>query len=148
MGWSSGGAAGGGGGLNIPEVVSLLASSNVVAWTDMPAALTDFLGITNTTVRHKLDLTAATQVRLVARMATAGSVNAELRMQYSTDESTWLYMDGSTGPLVNVGAAGTRAGSWVNLVAGAKADVFLRLQGINGDGVADPQFGDVTLQVK
>jgi hypothetical protein len=36
----------------------------------------------------------------------------------------------------------------VNLVAAAKADVFLRIVGRSGDGSADPAFGQISIQVK
>lgn len=119
-------------------------------WTNMPAALGEYpSSLTAGFARAKTDLSGATQARLVAQLSVAGSTNAELRGQYSTDNgSNWLYLDGSTGPLVNLSATGMRTGAWVNLAAGAKADVLLRIVGINGDGVVDPAFAMVQLQVK
>lgn len=114
----------------------------------MPLALTEWNG--STAGRIKADLTNATQARLILRMgATPGISGAELRAQYSTDESSWSYLDGAAGPACAVNVASvTVVSGWVNLVAGAKADVFLRIIGINGDGGTAPTFGNFSLQVR
>jgi len=38
--------------------------------------------------------------------------------------------------------------SWIDLAAGAKADVFITLDGSGGDGVLDPAFGNIYAQFK
>jgi hypothetical protein len=78
----------------------------------------------------------------------AGPPPAKLRAQYSTDQSSWNYLDGSSGPSVNEDTTGLQVSSWVNLAAGAKADVFLRIVGLDGDGSTDPFFGRLDIQVK
>jgi len=128
----------------IPFRISLATSG---AWT-MPLALTEWNG--STAGRIKADLTNATQARLIMRMgATPGTAGGELRAQYSTNESVWDYLDGVSGPACSVAVASTTVVSaWVTIAAGAKADVFLRMIGINGDGVAGPTFGNFSLQVR
>jgi hypothetical protein len=132
----------------IPATIPVRAAYSTQSWTSMPAALTEFNG--NTQGRIKVDLTNATQARLVVHMmSTAGAASAELRAQYSTDASVWNYLDGATGPAAAINVASTTvAGAWVNLVAGAKADVFLRVVGMNGDGIISPSFGSISVQVK
>ena len=115
-------------------------------WTNQPAALTELFGLT--TGRTRADLTVSSQVRIEVNVAQAGTASAAIRMQYSTDQASWNYLDGGTGPSVTVNTTGLKVSPWVNLAAGAKADVYLRVVGINGDGVADPSFGDITLQVR
>ncbi len=114
-------------------------------WPKQPAALTEFLGKTD--LRSKIDLSGATKARLVAHVITAGAATAALRVQYSTNEIDWYYLDGDSGPSVAINATGTRASSWVDLTAAAKADVFIRLVGINGDAVAKPTFALIALQL-
>lgn len=119
-----------------------------VTWTDMPAAVVEFPGVGNR-ARTVAVLTAVTQARLVATMNVAGAAGAELRVQYSTDSGgAWNYLDGATGPSVTIDATGLRVGSWVALASGAKADVWLRVVGAGGDNAVDPQFGNVSLQVR
>jgi len=132
----------------IPLTIPIRAAYSTQAWTSMPAALTEFNA--NTQGRIKSDLTSATQARIVVKtMSTPGSAGSELRAQYSTDESSWNYLDGATGPSTAITAANTTLVSgWVNLVSGAKADVFLRIVGINGDGVTSPSFGSINVQVR
>jgi hypothetical protein len=116
------------------------------AWTNQPPALTELFG--STIGRNKADLTASAQVRLLCDVAQAGAATAAIRVQYSTDQASWNYLDGATGPSVNLNTTGLKVSSWVNLAAGAKADVFLRVVGVNGDGTADPGFANILLQVK
>jgi polyphosphate kinase 2 (PPK2 family) len=109
----------------------------------MPAALTEFRGVLNT--RTRLDLTTATQSRVIARVGAAPAANAKIKIQYSTDDSTWYDLCSVTMPAT---ANLTNVGPWTNVPADAKADVFLRVVGIDGNGTADPTFGLITLGVK
>jgi hypothetical protein len=115
-------------------------------WTNQPAPLTELFG--STIGRSKADFSASAQVRLLCDVAQAGAATAAIRVQYSTDQASWNYLDGATGPSVNLTTTGLKVSSWVNLAAGAKADVFLRVVGVNGDGTADPGFASILLQVK
>ncbi len=72
-----------------------------------------------------------------------------IRLQYSTDRTTWAYIDGATGPAVAIDAAANpEVSGWVTLAAGAKADVYIRIVGIGGDGVVDPTFGTIIVQYR
>lgn len=122
-------------------------STENTTWVNQPSAVTEFLG--QTYLRTKLDLTGKTQVRLTARVLTVGNTNAQLRLQWSTDESTWYYFsDVGVNPYVLIDSLGTNVSSWVSMQENAKDDVFIRLVGANGDGVKDPQFGLITCQFK
>ncbi len=135
--------------LSPPFVVTLLAQHGAVAFTNIPAALTEWNGANRT--RTKLDLTSSREARVTAAVTTAANAAAEIRIQYATDgdaQATWAYLDGGSGPLVNIGAVGGRASGWVALAATAKADVWIRVVSINGDGAADPIVGLITLQLR
>jgi hypothetical protein len=116
------------------------------SWTNQPAGLTELFG--TTAGRLKVDITASTQVRLLSNVETAGAATAAIRVQYSTDQASWNYLDGGSGPSVGINTTGLKVSGWVSLAAGAKADVFLRVVGINGDATADPGFSSIILQVK
>lgn len=45
-------------------------------------------------------------------------------------------------------ASGLQVSAWLSLGAPAKADVWLRAVGINGDGLTDPQIGNIILEVR
>ena len=133
----------------MPVVVSFVDDVTAAAWTNQPSSLTELLG--TTTNRTKYDLTNVTQARIVVNLsAVSASSGAELRVQYSTDQSTWNYLDGGTGPSVNVGSgsAGLKVSSFVNLVVGAKADVYLRVVGVANNSSGDPAFTRVEAQIK
>lgn len=132
----------------IPAPISLplIAQGTAVTWTAMPAAETEFNG--STRQRIWADLTHANEVRLVARVPTTGAAGSQLKVQYSTDNgSTWA-ADLLSIPIDVVGTAANAKSAWTALPLGAKADVLLRLVGTGGDGVANPSFGVVSLQVR
>lgn len=118
-----------------------------VTWTDQPAALTELFGLNDR--RCKYDLTQFTEARLIANVETIGGGTASLRAEFSTtDGGTYAALDNTTGPNVSILTAGTIVSSYVSLTASAKADVFLRIIGIDGDAAADPVIGNVYLQVR
>ena len=121
-----------------PYVVTLVGASTT--WTNMPSAATEFMG----TPRTKYDLTNADNVRIVANVGVIGNTGATLKIQYSTDETNWFDLTGT----VTVDVLNTRVGAWVAVPAGAKGDVFVRILGAGGNGVIDPQFRLVQLQVQ
>jgi hypothetical protein len=118
-------------------------TGSTFAWANQPAALTEFLGSVN--YRRFLDLSNAAQARIVVRVATAGAAGSQLRLQYSTDGGTnWA----DAGPSVGIATAGLGAGTWSNLVAGAKADAQFRIAGSGGDGVVNPSFYLVEIETR
>lgn len=120
-------------------------------WTNMPAAATELFGFGagNERYRTKFDLTDYTEFRVVARVYAAGATNAILGAAYATTEGTWLNLGATlaTGG-VSIASAGTKVGTWSAIAAGAKGDVFLTILGDDGDGTADPRFGNVSVQVR
>jgi hypothetical protein len=117
-----------------------------VTWVSMPAALTELLG--QMRFRTKYDLTNATQARVAVTVLIAGAATASICAQYSTDQVTWAYLNGGTEPCATINATGVRTSAFVNLAAAAKADVFLRIVGRNGNGALGPSFGQISIQVK
>ena len=118
-------------------------------WTNMPAAVTEFIGDTNR--RVNVDLTGTAEARLSLRTGgVAAPANGKLAVQYSTDSgSTWAYLDASSGPSCLCDSASTNAvGSWVTVAAAAKTDTLLRIVGSGGNGTADPVFTRIQLETK
>lgn len=143
--WTS--AAASGGALHMVIPFSIGASS----WSNMPAAATFFLGIATSL---KVDLTGFTQVRIGFHIgSTAGYAGSKLIARYSTS-FTVTASDPSDIGATEVSAAldgstNTYAvSSWVNLAAGAKADVWVCIIGTGGDGAIDPQIRWCTLEFK
>lgn len=129
------------------QTVPLVTPVAPLTWAAQPAAVTEFLGLTLHRVAH--DLSRATQARLSVLISTIGATGAALRAQYSLNSGgAWAGLDGGTGPSVTIDALGLRVGSWVSLEAAAKADVWLRLVGVGGDGFIGPIFGTVSLELR
>ena len=129
----------------VTETVTMLADGASVTWLRQLADLTEFLGLTQH--RTKKYLAFANEVRLIVNVTAAGAnTPAKIRAQYSTDQNTWYYLDGSSGPSVDISGAGLKVSDWVDLASGAKGDVFLCIVGIDGDGNADPKFGSIFLE--
>lgn len=125
-------------------IQNVLIKGTKTIWTDMPAALTEL----DSGWRARADLTKFNQVRLFVGISVAGSASAKVRGQYSTDLTTWYYLDGSTGPSVSIAGGGLNESAWADLVSGARADVYFRWVGIDGDGAADPEIGRIELQFR
>lgn len=116
-------------------------------WTNQPAALTEIFG--GTIGRLKALLNDYSEVRLHVNVLGAGAATpAKIRGQYSTDDSTYAYFDGSSEPSVDISSTGRKVSSWIPLPAAAKADVFLRVVGIDGDAAADPSFGIIAFEFR
>lgn len=123
----------------------LIFNSEARRWSNQPAALTEFMGETNR--RNKYDLSNFSMARLTAFIYIfTGAAGAVIAVQYSTDQTIWDYLDGVSGPSVNVGSLGLQVSSYVDIVSAAKTDVFLRIVGSGGNGVAGPEFTIVSLQ--
>lgn len=142
----------GGGGASAPAlVVPILNQLAAAAWTNMPVAETFFAG----SHRHatQVDLTDFTQVRLVVnKQATAGAANsiifAKYRATFDATVGNWSAI-GTSAVSVAVNVQNTvLASAWVDLAAGARADVLVCCAGASGDGVLDPQFGAISLQFR
>jgi hypothetical protein len=132
----------------LSDITMMTPANANAAWTNQPAAVTEIFG----TNRHRvyMDMTNATQARIVANIETANAVaGAVLCLQYSTDGSAWTNLDGSTGACIALGTTGTITSSWFNITAGAKGDYRLRLAGSTGGiSTGDPAFGAIHAQFK
>jgi len=136
----------------MPLAIPVLAA---LVWTNMPAALSFWLS--SATVAKdvlRADLTGYTQVRLrVNKQGTAGAAASKLILRYKASPFTQVvanYSDiGASEVSVAVNVTNTYLETaWINLVAGAKADVFIALLGSGGDGALDPAFGYVHAEFK
>lgn len=134
-----------------PLILTFLADAAAFTWTNMPVADT----LLNASHRHvqKADLTNYTQVRFIVNKQTvAGASGAKLILRYATTFQT------TPGGYSAIGASAVEVAvnvqnsildtGWINLVAGAKADVFLAIVGTAGDATLDPQFGTIVAQFK
>lgn len=80
----------------ITSTITILAEDTSKAWTNMTTGEVEFLDGT-TFHRINTDLTEAIQARIVTNLTSAcQSGTCELRIDYSTDNSTWLQL-GSVG---------------------------------------------------
>lgn len=144
-------AGGSGGVLRVVFATPVLAA---LVWTNMPAALS-FLFSTASVGKEiqKVDLTNFTQCRLlVNKQGTAGVAGSKLILRYRTafNQTVANYSDIGTSEVsvaVNVQNAFLDTG-WINIVAGAKADVFIAVLGSGGDGALDPAFGPIVAEFK
>ena len=106
------------------------------AITATPPSNISFYNSSNVYVT-KMDLTGKKRARLLARVTSAGIGTAVLRVRYATTftttASSYLTM-GSSEIEVGLSATGFVDSGWINLVAGAKADVFIALLTNGGDG--------------
>lgn len=118
-----------------------------LAWTNMPAAETELVG--SSYDRKRVNLTGAVQYRIVINQAVAGYAGADLNAEYSINGTNWYNLDtGGTGECDVGTGTGVKVGAWTNIVVGAKTEVWLRLVGKQGDGIADPAWRQTSIQFK
>jgi len=117
-----------------------------VIWNNQPAALTEIFG--NQRRRTKVNLSNMNQVRLIVNVGVTGAAGSNISAQYSSDQTTWFYLNGSSGPTVNIDSIGLKISSYTNIASASKTDIFLRLVGANGNETADPILGLITLQFR
>lgn len=111
-----------------------------------------FLGNSNRNIT-KIDLTHYTQVRLITRVVTNSAsantprVYAEYHTSFTTTVGTFSDI-GSSAVNCSLASTGVIDSGWIDLVAGAKADVFVTVLQNGGDGAADPAVGGVYLHFR
>jgi hypothetical protein len=132
---------------DIPIIVT--PSSAAVIWTNMPAALTEFLGLT--IHRTRAHLGARTQAQLIANVQTAGVAGSGLRVEASLNNGVaWRALEASpaVGPQVAIDAVGVVSSTAITIDAAVRKDVLLRVVGGGGNGIIDPAFGTILLRVR
>jgi hypothetical protein len=122
------------------------APGTAVGWTDMPAAVTEFVG--GNTRRFSVDLSRCRKFKInVEEGSPLGIAAAKLGLQYSTDAgSTWKSLDGdvldaqSLAFLTGLSTTGFKNSPEGTITPAARGQVLIRIIGSDGDGVADPTF--------
>lgn len=120
-------------------------------WTNQPAAVDFLCGSFRNVI--KADVAGFTHVRLVGvKRTVAANAGAKLYLRYHTSFTTTAATYAAIGVsstdcevAIDVTDSYLDSG-WVELISGARADVFLALVGDGGDGVIDPQFGNLSAQ--
>ena len=113
-----------------------------LSWALMPAAETEFLGLT--IYRVKAALTYYSEARVVVNVSTVGVAGAKMKVQYSLDAAAWSDLTQTAA----VDALGVAVSAWAAFAEAARADVFLRPVGLDGDGIVSPAFGSMILEVR
>lgn len=131
---------------HVPMHYLLAAGDGLTVHTNLVAAYAEVLA---PRTRTRIDLTRASEVRLAASQGAVG-VTGRLRLEYSTDQTTWLAAAAAGQVDLAFGTTANRAivGAWTALAAGAKADVWVRLMVGAGNTTEDPSWYGVELQVR
>jgi hypothetical protein len=144
------GPPGEGGGSGPHMYVQVVSDETTLILTNQAAAQQFLMNTTRYSMN--LDLTKFSKVRLNAyKDATAGAANAKLTVIYkagawSATIGNWSDIGVSeVGVAINVTNQPLTSG-YVDLAAGAKADVWVAVAQVGGDGVLDPVFGTIALE--
>jgi hypothetical protein len=128
-----------------PHALLCMLDAAPQVWTNMPAALTEFRG--NAAFRAGCSMRKVEQVRLVVNVLTVGVAGAILAAQWSTGAAFAFFDTVVSGPQVAINTLGFKVSAWTNVPSGARADgVAIRIIGQGGNGVADPEFGQVLVE--
>jgi hypothetical protein len=141
--------------VHVPFSVEMILGQNAVLTpAAASAAANTELHSTAKSCRNKIDLSSASQARLVCMVIATGNVaGASYKLSYATTESaTWAGSD--AGPVVVLGTNGGAAGvmhdsGWTNLAAGALVDnCFVTLLVGTALGTTPPTVGFCTLYIR
>lgn len=127
-----------------------LSDAAAMVWTAMPAALTEFRGLT--VYRTLAHLGARTKGQIIVNVQTPGPAGSVLKMQCSLDNGvTWRGLEPAgqgTGPTVSIATAGVIRGPFSDIDVLVRKNVMLRLVGVGGNGTIAPSFGTTVMRVK
>lgn len=118
--------------------------NGVVTTTNIPAALQEYAS--NTATRWMLDLSLFLEAKVTVCVAVAAAGGANLRVQYSTDNST--FSDLTTNASLAV-LASPATSTWSSIPDAAKGqEVFLRIVTSGGNATDDPATVQVVLNLR
>lgn len=122
----------------------LLADAAGVTMTNIG---TSFVQVGPNSLRDKVDLSGFTDCRIMIGTNKVGTGTQDWKIRYSTDQSAWSDL---TAAVSDAGAAGDKPleGSFSAIPAGAKADVWIRLEGKSTVASDDPVVKSCKLHVK
>lgn len=120
-------------------------------WSNMPSAISFYDG--SAAFITAAELSNFTQVRLlINKLGTAGATGSAIILRYNTtytqNANLWSAIGTTSVQLAVNNTNQFLETAWIDLVAGAKADVFIALMGSGGDGAADPIFGMITAEFR
>ncbi len=112
-------------------------------FTNQPSGVTEPHGIR---VRPRVELgVGPTEWRMSFSQGQAGAAGSTFWAEWSTDEANWL----TVVEVLPFDTIGRKATAWGAIPAGAQAgDIILRYMVAGGDGVADPSWGSVQVEVR
>ena len=142
-----------GGGESVTEVPWHADGSANFALTNSPLAERIVLG-QPTRMCKMVPLGGKTQVRMVGVLVTQStSANSpKVTLKYKTGDYSATLGNysaiGTSSVELSLAGTGQKDTGWINLVAGAKADVWVTLTEQGGDGALDPAFGHLQVYFK
>lgn len=120
-----------------------------IVWTNMPAGVTTWLQSASGTLTGDgtfiTDFTEYTECRLFTSLQVAGAgATTLIKVEYSLNNVAWVDLVSLT-----IGnTTGAKDTTWQSIPVGARALVYIRLVGQNGDGAADPRFSPPILLIR
>lgn len=120
-------------------------------WSNMPAALTEIYGNSNLElVMQESNSGTTPYCGLLVNVVTPGVAGAVLRVQFTNDTITWgnLFADTASTD-VPISTAGISFGALANTpvrYGASQSVIFLRVVGLNGNGIVSPSFTEIYLQ--
>lgn len=131
------------------SILSFTASGGAnSAWTNQPVAETVLFG--SDFSRHRVDTTGVVGYKIIVNQAVAGSTNAKIWLQYSSNGSSWTNATstGVSGQLAIGAGTGIKQTGYLEFPSGGRAEsTYLRLLGHLGNATADPAFRQVVVQL-
>lgn len=130
--------------VNPQRPLFMMAFNPAVTTTNIPAAITEYGS--NTAHHFKLDMSGYVECRIHVSVFTNAPAGANIRFQYSLDDST-SWTDLTTN--ASLVATGRVESTWSSIPSGALGgDVYIRIVTDGGNAVDDPITAQVMLKLR
>lgn len=113
------------------SVVTFLADSTSVTWTDQPVADTQLFDSSSSRLRYDATNYRSLALGMRVQGASASTNTPQCYIKYSTDDTTYTTLTGSE---ISLATTGTKMSTWVTLPTAAQANNYWRVYCSGGDG--------------
>ena len=118
-------------------------------WTNQPAAATPLFGAAAGSRAIPIDLSAYSEARITAVVATGGATGATLRLYGATVTPLTSGAYSAIGAVsVALASTGVIDSGWSSIPAASRVATFCDVWGVGGDAAADPALGTILLWLR
>lgn len=114
-----------------------------IVWLNQSSSVQEFKGATYHRTKYIMDGT--TELRLIANVSTPGASGSYITAQWSSNLVSWNFFTTGSDPRCPIDVTGFQESPWSVITTGSVGDLYIRIVGSGGNGIADPSIALVAL---